>query len=128
MNREEILKLEIEKLKLENENLKLSKNIKQNAKTETAEERNKRIAEAEKKIKADIEYIKSDSFVPTLNMEKTLDKKENKEATQLTVEDIVSAIDKGNSKTATKILNGYLLYGALYLSVVWGFLYFVKIG
>lgn len=93
MNREEMLKLEIEKLKLENENLKLSKNIKQNTKAEDAEERNRRIAEAEKKLKADIENIKSDSYVPTASVRK------NKATKPLTAEDIKEAVYQGNVKT-----------------------------
>ena len=71
IDEKEKLELEIEKLKLENENLKLSKNIKQNVKTETSEERNRRIAEAEKKLKADIENIKSDSYVPKTKNQET---------------------------------------------------------
>lgn len=90
MNREEMLKLEIEKLKLENENLKLSRNIKSNIKTETSEERNRRIAEAEQKLKADIENIKSDSYVP---------QNKTKEIKPLTAEDIKEAVYQGNVKT-----------------------------
>ena len=90
MNREEKLKLEIEKLKLENENLKLSRNIKSNIKTETSEERNRRIAEAEQKLKADIENIKSDSYVP---------QNKTKEIKPLTAEDIKEAVYQGNVKT-----------------------------
>lgn len=90
MNREETLKLEIERLKLENENLKLSKNIKQNTKAETVEERNRRIAEAERKLKADIENIKSDSYVPQAKKEKVK---------PLTAEDIKEAVYQGNVKT-----------------------------
>ena len=90
MNREEKLKLEIEKLKLENENLKLSRNIKSNIKTETSEERNRRIAEAEQKLKADIENIKSDSYVPQTKKE---------EVKPLTAEDIKEAVYQGNVKT-----------------------------
>ena len=78
IDEKEKLKLEIEKLKLENENLKLSRNIKSNIKTETSEERNRRIAEAEQKLKADIENIKSDSYVPqTKNQETKLPTSEN---------------------------------------------------
>ena len=90
MNREEKLKLEIEKLKLENENLKLSRNIKENIKVETAEERNRRIVEAEKKLKADIENIKSDGYVPQAKKEKVQ---------PLTAEDIKEAVYQGNVKT-----------------------------
>lgn len=90
MNREEKLKLEIEKLKLENENLKLSRNIKSNIKTETSEERNRRIAEAEQKLNADIENIKSDSYVP---------QNKTKEIKPLTAEDIKEAVYQGNVKT-----------------------------
>ena len=90
MNREEKLKLEIEKLKLENENLKLSRNIKSNIKTETSEERNRRIAEAEQKLKADIENIKSYSYVP---------QNKTKEIKPLTAEDIKEAVYQGNVKT-----------------------------
>lgn len=63
-----------------------------------------------------------------LEIEKLKLENENlKLSKKLSKEDMIEAIDEGNSKTATKFINGYLIYGIIAIIAIWTYTHFVKI-